>query len=48
MEIGFNAGHSSFLYLISNPNSKITVFDLCEHKYTLPVSNICKVFFLID
>tara|TARA_B100001094_G_C18136357_1_gene775313 strand:- start:796 stop:1671 length:876 start_codon:yes stop_codon:yes gene_type:complete len=36
MEIGFNAGHSSLLYLLSNPNSKITIFDLCEHKYTLP------------
>lgn len=36
MEIGFNAGHSSLLYLLSNPNSKITIFDLCEHKYTMP------------
>ena len=36
MEIGFNAGHSSLLYLLSNPKSKLTIFDLCEHKYTLP------------
>ena len=36
MEIGFNAGHSSLLYLLSNPNSKLTIFDLCEHKYTMP------------
>ena len=36
MEIGFNAGHSSLLYLLSNPNSKLTIFDICEHKYTLP------------
>lgn len=36
MEIGFNAGHSSLLYLLSNPDSIITIFDLCEHKYTLP------------
>ena len=36
MEIGFNAGHSSLIYLISNPNCNITIFDLCEHKYTLP------------
>ena len=36
MEIGFNAGHSSAIYLISNPNAKITIFDLCEHKYTMP------------
>jgi len=34
MEIGFNAGHSTLLFLLSNPNSKITLFDLCEHKYT--------------
>ena len=27
MEIGFNAGHSSLLYLLSNPKSKLTIFD---------------------
>jgi lipopolysaccharide biosynthesis glycosyltransferase len=36
MEIGFNAGHSSLLYLLANPNSTLTIFDICEHKYTLP------------
>ena len=36
MEIGFNAGHSSLLYLLANPSSKLTIFDICEHKYTLP------------
>ena len=36
MEIGFNAGHSSLLYLLANPNSKLTIFDICQHKYTLP------------
>jgi len=36
MEIGFNAGHSSLLYLLSNKNSKLTIFDICEHKYTIP------------
>lgn len=34
MEIGFNAGHSTFLYLISNPISKIQLFDLGEHSYS--------------
>jgi glycosyltransferase involved in cell wall biosynthesis len=34
MEIGFNAGHSSLLYLLSNPTSKIQLFDLGEHRYT--------------
>ena len=36
MEIGFNAGFSTLLMLISNPNLKITCFDLGEHKYTKP------------
>lgn len=36
MEIGFNSGFSTLLMLISNPNIKITCFDLGEHKYTLP------------
>jgi len=35
MEIGFNAGHSTLLYLLSNPTSKITLFDLCDHRYTM-------------
>lgn len=34
MEIGFNAGHSCLLFLLANPESKITLFDLCEHRYT--------------
>jgi predicted O-methyltransferase YrrM len=36
MEIGFNAGFSTLLMLISNPNLKITCFDLGLHKYTKP------------
>ena len=36
MEIGFNAGHSCLLFLLSNPNSKLTIFDICQHKYTKP------------
>ena len=34
MEIGFNAGHSVFLYLIANKTSKILLFDLGEHSYS--------------
>ncbi len=34
MEIGFNAGHSVFLYLIANNTSKIQLFDLGEHSYS--------------
>ena len=33
-EIGFNGGHSTFIYLISNPYSKIQLFDLGEHSYS--------------
>ena len=36
MEIGFNAGFSTLLMLLSNPKLKITCFDLGEHSYTLP------------
>ena len=36
LEIGFNAGHSCLLFLLANPESKITIFDICEHKYAKP------------
>ena len=36
MEVGFNAGFSALLMLISNPNIKITCYDLGEHVYTTP------------
>jgi predicted O-methyltransferase YrrM len=36
LEIGFNAGHSSLLYLLSNQHSTITAFDLCYHPYVIP------------
>jgi hypothetical protein len=36
MEVGFNSGFSVLLMLLSNPNIKVTCFDLGEHKYTLP------------
>jgi len=35
MEIGFNAGFSTLLMLLTNPNIHIDCFDLGEHKYTL-------------
>jgi hypothetical protein len=34
LEIGFNAGHSALLFLLSNSDSKLVCFDYCEHKYT--------------
>ena len=35
-EIGCNAGHSVLFFLLGNPDSKITIFDICYHKYTEP------------
>jgi len=34
LEIGFNAGFSTLLILLSNENIKITCVDICEHSYT--------------
>jgi len=34
LEIGFNAGHSALLFLLSNTHSKLVCFDNCKHKYT--------------
>ena len=36
MEIGFNAGFSTLLMLLTNPNISISCFDLGQHKYTIP------------
>jgi len=34
LNIGFNAGHSTLIMLLSNSNTKILCVDICEHKYT--------------
>lgn len=34
LEIGFNAGHSCLLFLLANNTSKITIFDIGDHRYT--------------
>jgi predicted O-methyltransferase YrrM len=45
MEIGFNAGHSLLLFLMSAPNAVYTVFDICEHAYTRPCFEyLCQAF----
>jgi len=36
VEIGFNAGHSALMMLLSNPLCTLTCVDICEHKYTEP------------
>jgi predicted O-methyltransferase YrrM len=33
MEIGFNAGHSSYLFLSSRPDVRVLSFDLGDHDY---------------
>jgi predicted O-methyltransferase YrrM len=45
LEIGFNAGFSTLLMLLSNPYMKITCVDLGEHKYTVPCYEKIKEFF---
>ena len=42
MEIGFNSGFSTLLMLMSNPNLRVSCFDLGEHGYTLPCYNKLK------
>jgi predicted O-methyltransferase YrrM len=34
IEIGFNAGSSALIFLLSNPNAHIWCFDICTHSYT--------------
>lgn len=45
LEIGFNAGFSALLMLLTNPNIKITCVDICTHKYTMLCFNKMKEFF---
>lgn len=42
MEIGFNAGFSTLLMLMSNPNVHITCIDNGEHAYVIPCFNKLK------
>ena len=39
VEIGFNAGHSALLMILGNDTSKLRIFDLCEHSYTIECFN---------
>jgi len=36
LEIGFNAGHSTLLFLLSNPECTVQAFDLGNHSYARP------------
>lgn len=45
VEIGFNAGHSSFLMLVANPDCHIHAFDICSHSYVKPCLEYLNVHF---
>ena len=45
LEIGFNAGHSALLFLLSNPYSTLLCFDIVSHKYTMPCFKYLKTLF---
>jgi hypothetical protein len=46
-EIGFNAGHSSMLMLLGRDSTPLdfTIFDICEHRYTIPCLEYMKLRF---
>lgn len=45
IEIGINGCHSLLLMLLINPNAEYLLFDLGNHKYTLPTLNYIKTHF---
>ena len=40
LEVGFNGGHSSWIFLSSRPDVKVTSFDLGEHGYVQMTKSI--------
>lgn len=36
LEIGFNCGNSTLIFLLANPNVKIYALDICVHSYVKP------------
>ena len=45
LEIGFNAGNSSLIFLLANPNVKIHAIDLCCHAYVQPCVDFLNLMF---
>ena len=41
-ETGFNAGHSTLIWLLANPNAKVYSFDLNEHPCTALMADYLK------
>tara|TARA_R110001606_G_scaffold396339_1_gene570279 strand:+ start:1640 stop:2251 length:612 start_codon:yes stop_codon:yes gene_type:complete len=48
MEVGWNAGHSNYLFLTGNPEAKIINYDLMGHKYSEGCLNVLKEKFNVD
>lgn len=44
-EIGFNAGHSIVVMLLTNPDAGYTLFDLGDHSYSKPCLKYIKNYF---
>jgi predicted O-methyltransferase YrrM len=45
LEIGFNAGHSAAIALLSNPNLKLTTVDIGRHSYVRPCYDVLREYF---
>lgn len=45
IEIGINACHSLIIMLLKNPDAEYLLFDLNNHKYTMPIINYVKYSF---
>ena len=45
LEVGFNAGHSSAMFMSSSPEVSIHAFDICRHSYTQPAADALKNMF---
>ena len=45
-EIGFNAGHSAYIWLAASPKTMLFSFDLGEHQYTQPMAKYMEQNFL--
>ena len=45
LEIGFNSGNSSLIFLLANPNVKIHAVDICSHAYVQPCVDFLNALF---
>ena len=45
INLGFNAGHSTFMWLNANPDVHVYSFDIGEHKYARPMADVLREMF---